>query len=115
VNLTSADRRRIAQVGYALEVKYGVFKDRFHLGLDHGFASGDDAGGVNRSALSPLGVGGSGELTGFRFNPAYIQDLLLFRELLGTASNAIYFKPWAAFYFLQNNFSARLDVEYALA
>lgn len=115
INLTSDDRRRFAQVGYALEFKYGVFKDRFHLGLDHGFASGDDAGGAGRNPLSPLGVGGNDYLTGFRFNPAYIQDLLLFRELLGTASNAIYFKPWAAFYFLQNNFSARLDIEYALA
>ncbi|MEZ4448022.1 MAG: TIGR04551 family protein [Nannocystaceae bacterium] len=111
----SAFRRNFVQVGYALEFKYGVFKDRFHLGLDHGFASGDDTGGANRNPLSPLGVGGSSALTGFRFNPAYIQDLLLFRELLGTASNAIYFKPWAAFYFLQNNFSARLDIEYALA
>ena len=50
----------------------------------------------------------------FRFNPAYNIDLLLFREILGTVSNAAYFKPWAAFYFF-NHFSARVDVEYALA
>ena len=41
-------------------------------------------------------------------------DMLLFREILGTVSNAAYFKPWAAFYFF-NHFSARVDVEYALA
>jgi hypothetical protein len=44
-----------------------------------------------------------------------MQDLLLFRELLGTASNAAYFKPWMAFYFFDNNFSGRLDIEYAIA
>ena len=51
----------------------------------------------------------------FRFNPAYFQDLLLFRQILGTASNAAYFKPWLAFYFFDNNFSGRLDIEYAFA
>jgi hypothetical protein len=35
---------RFLQLGYALEFKYGLFKDRFHLGLDHGFASGDPSG-----------------------------------------------------------------------
>ena len=53
-------------------------------------------------------------ITNFRFNPAYNVDLLLFREILGTVSNAVYFKPWAAFYFF-DNFSARVDIEYALA
>ncbi len=105
----------IAQVGYALEFKYGLFKDRFHLGFDQGFASGDDAGGTNRNAQSPLGIDGNRYHTAFRFNPAYMQDLLLFREVLGTASNAAYFRPWAAFYFLQNNVSGRLDIQYALA
>ncbi|HFE45399.1 MAG TPA: TIGR04551 family protein [Nannocystis exedens] len=105
----------IAQVGYALEFKYGLFKDRFHLGLDQGFASGDDTGGTNRNAQSPLGIDANRYRTAFRFNPAYMQDLLLFREVLGTASNAAYFRPWAAFYFLQNNMSGRLDIQYALA
>ena len=38
----------------------------------------------------------------------------MFREILGTVSNAAYFKPWAAFYFF-DHFSARADIEYALA
>ncbi len=105
----------IAQVGYALEFKYGFFKDRFHLGLDQGFATGDDAGSKDLNPQDPLVYGGTTTVSNFRFNPAYTQDLLLFRELLGTVSNAAYFRPWAAFYFFQNNFSARLDLQYALA
>ncbi len=108
-------KQRIAQFGYALEFKYGFFHDRFHVGLDQGFASGDDAGGLNLDPQSPVAIPNTSTMTAFRFNPAYMQDLLLFRELMGTVANAAYFKPWAAFYFFQNNFSARLDIEYAFA
>ncbi len=116
-NIGDADleRVRIAQMGYALEFKYGLFKDRFHLGFDQGFATGDDSQGVNGNGQNPLRTGGNSNLTAFRFNPAYMQDLLLFREVMGTASNAAYFRPWAAFYFLQNNMSGRLDLQYAMA
>jgi hypothetical protein len=44
-----------------------------------------------------------------------MQDLLLFKELLGTASNVAYFRPWAAYHFFGGNFSARIDLQYALA
>jgi uncharacterized protein (TIGR04551 family) len=117
-SVTSADlsRKTLANVGYALEFKYGFFKDRFHIGFDHGFATGDD--GTSQYApdvRAPLPANDSdGTLTAFRFNPAYNVDLLLFREILGTVSNAAYFKPWAAFYFFEH-FSARVDVEYAFA
>lgn len=114
--------------GYALEFKYGLFDDRFHIGFDHGFASGDNSspqpdlnGAVNPA--SPISAEQfdanlnttSPNLATFRFNPAYTQDLLLFRETLGTVANAAYFRPWAAFYFFQNYFSARADIQYALA
>ena len=121
--VVATDKSWLRQFGYALEFKYGLFRDRFHLGLDHGFASGDESRSTTYDNQSPWiqqdGIGGvnSGDnrIDTFRFHPAYIQDLLLFREIMGTAANTAYFKPWAAFYFFQNNFSARIDVEYALA
>lgn len=108
---------RLAQFGYALEFKYGLFDDDFHIGFDHGFALGDDRPSLGYDDRSPLSeVTNSGQtLTAFRFNPAYMSDLLLFREIMGTASNAVYFRPWAAYHFFKGNFSARLDVQYALA
>ncbi len=114
INSNNLTRRGFLQLGYALEFKYGLFKDRFHLGLDHGFASGDPSGSFNPQSPRITDSADS-RFTNFRFNPAYMQDLLLFRELLGTASNAAYFKPWLAFYFFDNNFSGRLDIEYAIA
>lgn len=115
-NLASTNLRRqfVGTFGYALEFKYGFFRDRFHIGFDHGFASGDDSASLNYNPQSPLLVNNNGNVTNFRFNPAYNIDLLMFREILGTVSNAAYFKPWAAFYFF-NHFSARVDAEYAIA
>jgi hypothetical protein len=110
---------RIFQGGYALEFKYGLFQDRFHIGVDHGFASGDSSPPSQFNYTSPLPYNDSdagpdyAALGTFRFNPAYVQDLLLFKELLGTVANAAYVKPWAAFYFFQNNVSARADIEFA--
>ena len=116
VNVALPDElSRVLQGGYALEFKYGLFRDRFHIGFDHGFASGDSSPPYQYAYQSPFAVSGgdNDQLNTFRFNPAYAQDLLLFRELLGTVANAAYIKPWAAFYFFQNNVSARADVEFA--
>jgi uncharacterized protein (TIGR04551 family) len=117
-SVTAADleRKTLANFGYAFEFKYGFFKDRFHIGFDQGFAMGDE--GTSQfapDARAPLPTNDSdNRLSAFRFNPAFNVDLLMFREILGTVSNAAYFKPWAAFYFF-DHFSARVDVEYALA
>jgi len=109
------DDQLVLAFGYALEFKYGFFRDRFHIGFDHGFATGDTAPPLDYNPQSPLLEGNADRrLDNFRFNPAYNVDLLLFREILGTVSNAAYFKPWAAFYFFQH-FSVRADVQYAMA
>jgi hypothetical protein len=108
-------RQIVANFGYALEFKYGLFNDRFHIGFDHGFASGDTANSLGYNPQNPIPEQNDDDvISNFRFNPAYNVDLLMFREILGTVSNAAYFKPWAAFYFF-DHFSVRADVGYALA
>jgi len=116
VTADDLERRTLANFGYALEFKYGFFKDRFHIGFDHGLATGDTANSPYAPDVgAAVGVNQTDNvISNFRFNPAYNVDMLLFREILGTVSNATYFKPWAAFYFF-DSFSARVDVEYALA
>jgi len=115
LTLEDLDDTLVLGFGYALEFKYGFFRDRFHIGFDHGFATGDTAPPLDYNPQSPLHQGNADRrIDSFRFNPAYNVDLLLFREMLGTVSNAAYFKPWAAFYFFQH-FSVRADVMYALA
>ena len=115
----ASERNTIANGGYALEFKYGLFEDKFHLGLDHGFASGDSTASAGGNPQVPFAqdqfAQGSGSYNTFRFNPAYTQDLLMFREILGTPANAAYCRPWLAYYFFQGNFSGRVDLQYALA
>lgn len=116
VAASDLERRIVANFGYALEFKYGLFKDRFHIGFDHGLATGDTSVS-NHGPDVGTAVGSLDDndiVSNFRFNRAYMLDLLMFREVLGTVSNATYFKPWAAFYFF-DNFSARVDAGYALA
>lgn len=117
------DRAIVLNGGYALEFKYGLFDDRFHIGFDQGFATGDSSPSTSGDPTDPINaelvngglLGVDPRLSTFRMNPAYTQDLLLFRETLGTVANAAYFRPWAAFYFFQNYFSARADFQYAFA
>lgn len=116
VTTDDLQRKVIANFGYALEFKYGFFKDRFHIGFDHGYASGDrGTPPFAPDVQAPITATDDNDvISNFRFNPAYNIDMLLFREQLGTVSNAVYFKPWAAFYFFEH-FSGRADVGYALA
>ena len=116
----------VLQFGCALRTSYKVLDDALSFGLEVGFASGDDAEPDNhdldRRRWSPLGFnadgsridGGGDSLREFRFNLDYHVDLILFRELLGTVANAVYFKPWIQ-YLLVDSLGARFDLIYSMA
>ncbi len=66
--------------------------------LDLGYASGNKTGcwgtfGKGDCLLSDLQGKPVTEVTGFRFNRNYQVDSLLFRELIGTVTNALYIRP----------------------
>jgi uncharacterized protein (TIGR04551 family) len=111
-----------------LELRYGSWR----TGLDFGFATGDDRDflgyldGQNIVEaddglyLDPdnTNVRENAEVTSFWFNRDYRLDLILFRQVLGGVTNAIYTKPWVAYDFLATDevgLTARLDVLYAAA
>jgi len=120
-----SDAYTILQYGWVLRSSYKVLDDSLSFGLEVGMASGDQAepanADVDRRRYSPLGLNGpngsridaDGSLREFRFNYDYHVDLLLFREILGTVSNAVYFKPWIQ-YLIVDSFGARLDALYAM-
>jgi len=67
------------------------------LGLDGGYASGDDAPGFG---AFPTATGGSQAslprdptVDNFRFHPDYRIDQILFREIIGAITDAIYLRP----------------------
>ncbi len=94
------------QFGAALQSEFGEADSSLLGGLDAGFASGDSAPGFGAfpkvGAQSPV----AGDLDGaqarppfdntvnnFRFHPDYRVDRILFREIIGTVTDAIYVRP----------------------
>lgn len=95
------------QAGAALEVQFGHDEDFFTGGLNAGFASGDPAPGFGafppaNSTATPgeldapqVNVPRDTRVDNFRFNPNYRIDRILFAEIIGTVTDALYVKPWA--------------------
>jgi uncharacterized protein (TIGR04551 family) len=95
--------------GAALESDFHPFGDAVRLGFDAGIASGDPAPGfgafpkANAPAPAPGDLDGAQALPGrdnrvdnFRFHPSYRVDRILFREIVGTVTDAIYLRPHVA-------------------
>ena len=96
-----------SQLGFALQSELLLGPAR--LGLDAGYASGDDAPGfgafpkLGEAAPMPGAFDGpqanlprDHTVDNFRFSPDYRIDQILFREIIGTITDAIYLRPHAA-------------------
>ena len=94
-----------SQLGFAMESDLEVTAGA-KLGLDGGYASGDSAPGFGafpqpgQTASPPGSLDGPqanppGDRTvdNFRFHPDYRIDQILFREIIGTITDAIYVRP----------------------
>jgi uncharacterized protein (TIGR04551 family) len=90
----------------ALELELGAPTATFQGGVNAGVASGDPAPGFGAFPQAG-GVPKPGELDGiqvdpprdvradnFRFHPDYRVDRILFAEIIGTVTDAIYVRPW---------------------
>lgn len=114
--------------GFAAELEYK--SDRTSFGLDFGLATGDDGPFVGvldgSNVVDPDDDGyatndairNNRTITSFAFHRDYRVDLILFRQVLGAVTNALYVKPWIAHELLTTEafaLSARLDVLYAAA
>lgn len=103
------------QVGVALETELGAPEGPGGGGLDAGYASGDPAPGFG-AFPAPNGVAPRpGDLEGpqanvprdhrvdnFRFSADYRIDRVLFREIIGTVTDAVYARPHARVVLFRN-------------
>jgi uncharacterized protein (TIGR04551 family) len=85
------DPIKSTQVGVAVESEIGTTDSPFGAGLDGGFATGDTGAILGATPLPPPG----GHLDAFRFAPDYHVDRILFREILGQVTGAVYIRPHA--------------------
>ncbi len=112
---TPAPEILLRQLGGTIVADYKVSPNKLSMGGEIGIASGDDAPGFGNIPsrrpstagfqLQPYGslegpqwgydAGGRFDDTirNFRFNPAYRVDLVLFRQILGQVTDAMYVKP----------------------
>jgi uncharacterized protein (TIGR04551 family) len=86
----------ILQFGGVLQADYSMLNDSLILGLETGFASGDDSPyfGVRPFDEKQYDHSrGDNDVDNFRFNLDYHVDLILWRQIIGTVTDALYFKP----------------------
>jgi uncharacterized protein (TIGR04551 family) len=110
------------QFGGVLASELKLYHDSFFVGFETGGASGDQAEDPSqylnyrwRFSRQPAG---DHSIRDFHFSPEYHVDSILFREILGTVSNAVYFKPAVAYWIdLQKNRQVGINgsVIYSLA
>jgi len=89
---------QMLQTGAALESEVGAREGPYGIGLDAGYASGDPAPGFGAfptldepQARPPF----DHRIDNFRFDPNYRIDRILFRQIIGTVTDAIYVRPHA--------------------
>jgi uncharacterized protein (TIGR04551 family) len=116
VGTTSNDQGlSILQAGWVLASQLKLYNDSLFIGFESGGATGDQAELAYDNSPGGPGGGyyypylnyrwkfvpqpkGDRNLNDFHFSPEYHVDEILFRRILGTVSNAIYFKPSIAYW-----------------
>ena len=94
------------QLGAALVSEFGAHDGWLRGGLDTGYASGDPAPGFGARSYVSAAAPRPGDLDGpqanppsdnrvdnFRFHPDFRIDRILFREIIGTVTDAVYVRP----------------------
>jgi uncharacterized protein (TIGR04551 family) len=79
------------QLGIAVESEIGTNTSPFGVGLDGGYASGDPGAVLGNIPQPPPNF----EINSFRFDPDYHIDRILFREIIGAVTGAVYVRPHA--------------------
>ena len=112
----TANSRDFQQYGVALRSEIEL-DSPVAFGIDGGFASG---GSTPNWGLGPSSTGSGavaattpeGEVDAFRYDPDYHIDLILFRRVIGTVTNAYYIKPHIEVGFLeQGDRRLRFDLD----
>jgi len=125
---SSGDRIELNQHGGAVRGEYTFLEnDALKVELLVAFATGDEAPGWGVRPLLGRGANlnrvggvwdgdqsGDGDITNFRFNPAYNFDLILWRQLVGTLTDGLVIRP-SVQYNITKALGARFDLVYSRA
>jgi uncharacterized protein (TIGR04551 family) len=92
----------IRKYGGSTRLTYRGLEGKLRLGVEGGFASGDQhdnliPGNINIAFANLLGDKGDNKLTQFMFNREYKVDMILWRHLIGAVTNAGFAKPFVGY------------------
>ena len=94
---------KLAEAGWVVASELRLFKDSFFVGFEVGGASGDQASDpgqyLNYAWRYVQQPAGDYAIHDFHFSPDYHVDEIFFRHIMGTVTNATYFKPSASYWF----------------
>jgi uncharacterized protein (TIGR04551 family) len=107
------------QYGGVVQTSWRPKGGSFSTGVEVGMASGDAAPGfgarppLDRAVSRPgdldgpqFALPGDTEVNNFRFHPDYFVDLILWRRIIGTVTDAFYLRPWVRW---ESSFGLRLE------
>ena len=110
---------RLDSVRFGLEVGLASGGRQYAFGVHDGLAIPDVGGGDGKAGSAAAGGGLEDEdVNSFRFDRDYVVDLILFREIIGAVTNALYVKPSFEYDILRTSDSTlglQADVIYARA
>ena len=126
------DDEEVAKVFQGLGLAFELEWQRAALGLgvDGGFATGDNGEHIGvldgQDVVDPDddayatndALRDNGTVTSFIFNRDYRLDLILFRQVIGAVTNAVYLKPWVSYDLFRSDdlrLSLRFDLLWAAA
>ncbi len=93
----------LRQLGWVVASDLRLYRDSFFVGFETGGATGDQAEDrtqyLNYRYRFVQQPPGDHAINDFKFSPEYHVDEIFFRHILGTVTNAIYFKPQIAYWF----------------
>jgi uncharacterized protein (TIGR04551 family) len=107
----------LLQWGGVIQADYRFLDDSLLIGLELGLASGDDSPGFGVRPFDEKQfehADGDDNITNFRFHPDFHADLILWRQIVGTVTDAIYFKP-SVQYNIAEGLGAKLSAIYSSA
>ena len=97
----TGDDMNLRQFGGVARLTFNLLDDDLELGVEIGFASGDQwenddlPGAMHIDEVNYLPQSATDTtISHFQFSRDYHIDLILFRELYGAVTNAIYARPW---------------------
>jgi uncharacterized protein (TIGR04551 family) len=101
----AVDQQRVTlrQLGWVIAGELKLYRDSFFVGFETGGATGDQAEDpsqyLNYRWKFVQQPAGDHAINDFHFSPDYHVDEIFFRHIMGTVTNAIYFRPQTAYWF----------------